>query len=211
MTPRMETERHPFAPFLPPAAKILFLGTFPAKPHRWSMQFYYPNFANDFWRVMGLLFFADAARFELRPAPDGKNRWDEKAIRAFCAEKALAFSDTAEEIRRLKGNASDAALEVVRPRDVEGLLARLPQCRTVAATGGKAAEVLAGLYGVEAPAAGQSTRMATGGGREIAFWRMPSTSRAYPLPLERKAASYRASLLASGMRREDLFDPRTGR
>ena len=27
--------------------------------------------------------------------------------------------------------------------------------------------------------------------REIRFWRMPSTSRAYPLPLEKKAEAYR--------------------
>jgi hypothetical protein len=28
------------------------------------------------------------------------------------------------------------------------------------------------------------------GGREYNFWRMPSTSRAYPLALEKKAAYY---------------------
>jgi G:T/U-mismatch repair DNA glycosylase len=195
----MEIERHPFDPFLPPEARVLFLGTFPAKPHRWSMHFYYPNFANDFWRIMGFLFFADATRFELRPAPDGKNRWDESAIRAFCAEKALAFSDTAEEIRRLKGNASDAALEVVRPRDVDGLLAHLPRCRALATTGGKAAEVVAGLYGVEPPVAGESVPLTTGSGRQIAFWRLPSTSRAYPLPLEKKAAPYRGLLRSLGI------------
>ena len=30
------------------------------------------------------------------------------------------------------------------------------------------------------------------GGRALAFWRMPSTSRAYPAPLERKALAYKA-------------------
>jgi len=197
----METERHPFAPFLPADARVLFLGTFPAKPHRWSMNFYYPNFANDFWRIMGLLFFNNPSHFELRPAPDGKNRWDEKAVRTFCQEKSLAFSDTAEEIRRLKGNASDAALDIVRPRDVDGLLSRLPYCRAVAATGGKAAEVVANLYGVEAPAAGQNTPIATRDGRFIAFHRLPSTSRAYPLPLAQKAAPYRELLVSLGVLR----------
>ena len=192
----METERHPFDPFLPPEARVLFLGTFPAKPHRWSMHFYYPNFLNDFWRIAGLVFFGDAARFKLR----GAKAWDETAIRAFCAEKALAFSDTAEEIRRLKGNASDAALEVVRPRDVDGLLAHLPRCRALVATGGKAAEVIAGLYGVEPPAVGGSVPVRVGGGRVLDFWRLPSTSRAYPLPLAKKAAAYRAPFAALGIR-----------
>ncbi|MBQ7251588.1 MAG: uracil-DNA glycosylase family protein [Kiritimatiellae bacterium] len=192
----METERHPFDPFLPPEARVLFLGTFPAKPHRWSMRFYYPNFLNDFWRIMGLVFFGDAKHFESR----GAKAWDEEAIRAFCAGKALAFSDTAEEIRRLKGNASDAALEVVRPRDVDGLLVHLPRCRAIATTGGKAAEVVAGLYGVEPPVVGGFVPVRVGDGRVPAFWRLPSTSRAYPLPLEKKAAAYRAFFSALGIR-----------
>ena len=28
-------------------------------------------------------------------------------------------------------------------------------------------------------------------GRPVRFWRMPSSSRAYPLPLDKKAAAYR--------------------
>ena len=34
----MEIERHPFAPFLPPEARILFLGSFPPQAKRWSMS-----------------------------------------------------------------------------------------------------------------------------------------------------------------------------
>ena len=51
----MEIERHPFPPFVPRNAKVLILGTFPPKPVRWSMEFYYPNKTNDFWRIMGLI------------------------------------------------------------------------------------------------------------------------------------------------------------
>ena len=36
-------EQHPFEPFLPDGAVVLMLGTFPPKPERWSMEFYYPN------------------------------------------------------------------------------------------------------------------------------------------------------------------------
>ena len=45
-------EIHPFAPFLPAGAEFLFLGTFPPKPEKWSMEFFYPNKINDMWRVM---------------------------------------------------------------------------------------------------------------------------------------------------------------
>ncbi len=34
-------ESHPWQPFVPPHTKVLFLGTFPPKPSRWSMDFYY--------------------------------------------------------------------------------------------------------------------------------------------------------------------------
>lgn len=189
-----EIEEHPFKEFLPKQAKVLFLGTFPAKPHRWSMKFYYPNFTNDFWRIMGLLFFGNALQFEIRQSTGGKNRWDEPAIRAFAEAKGLAFSDTAQQIRRLKGNASDADLEIVRPRDINALLSRLPQCQAVAATGGKASEVIASLYETPIPPPGTHLPLLTRDGRRLAFWRLPSTSRAYPLPLAQKAVPYRALL-----------------
>lgn len=191
-------ETHPFAPFLPSRARVLFMGTFPAGAHRWSMEFYYPNFLNDFWRVMGLLYFGEPGHFERRPAPDGKNRWNEGAIRQFCASRGLAFSDTAEQIRRLAGNASDASLEVVRARDVDGLLAQLPVCAVVAATGKKAAEVLAELFGVAVPLVGGQGEIRSGA-RRLQFWRLPSTSRAYPLPLPKKAAPYAALLRSLGL------------
>ena len=106
----MDIETHPFEPFLPEGARILFLGSFPPQPHRWSMPFYYPNWINDFWRIMGLLHFGDKDHFCI-PA---EKRFDEAAIRAFCTERGLAFYDTACAVRRLKDNASDAFLQVLK-------------------------------------------------------------------------------------------------
>ena len=40
------TEKHPWEPFAPQEAKILFLGSFPPPRARWSMEFYYPNITN---------------------------------------------------------------------------------------------------------------------------------------------------------------------
>ena len=56
-------ERHPFEPFLPANAKVLMLGSFPPQSKRWSIDFYYPNFINDMWRILGLIFFNDKNRF----------------------------------------------------------------------------------------------------------------------------------------------------
>ena len=193
----METERHPFEPFLPEGARILFLGSFPPQPKRWSMPFYYPNWNNDFWRVMGLLFFGDRDHFAI---PDQK-RFDQGRVEAFCREKGLALYDTACEVRRLKDNASDKFLEVVTPTDLPALLARIPACRSLVTTQ-KATDVIVETFGCAEPPVGGSVEIEIGepltaaeaaeaAGRTLTFWRMPSTSRAYPLALERKADFYR--------------------
>ncbi len=114
LRPGMTVEKHPFEPFLPAGARMLFLGSFPPQPHRWNMPFYYPNWINDFWRIMGLIHFGDKEHFCL----SAEKRFDEAAIRAFCTAEGLAFYDTACEVKRLRENASDAFLEVVRATDM---------------------------------------------------------------------------------------------
>ena len=197
----MPIEKHPFEPFLPEGARILFLGSFPPQEHRWCMPFYYPNWINDFWRIMGLIHFGNKDHFCI-PA---EKRFDEAAIRGFCTDQGLAFYDTACEVRRLKGNASDAFLEVVTPTDLPALLARIPDCHTLVTTGQKATEVIASTFGCPIPPVGgyidirsfvanapQDDNCHSERSEEsIRFYRMPSTSRAYPLPLEKKAEAYR--------------------
>ena len=203
-------EKHPFEPFLPSGARILFLGSFPPQPHRWCMPFYYPNWINDFWRIMGLIHFGDKEHF----CVPGEKRFDEAAIREFCSSAGLAFYDTASEVRRLKDNASDAFLEVVRATDIPALLARIPQCRTLVTTGEKASTIVAETFGCPVPPVGGhiDTRSFVANAPQddncrhsgcpschserseesvsVRFWRMPSTSRAYPLSLEKKAEAY---------------------
>ena len=111
----METvEKHPLTPFLPENARVLFLGSFPPQKKRWSMDFYYPNFQNDHWRIEGEVWFGDRNRFV-----DAEKRCFRKdEIVAFLLEKGIAFYDTAEAVVRHKNNASDAFLEVVEPTDI---------------------------------------------------------------------------------------------
>ena len=196
----MSTEKHPFPPFLPEGARILFLGSFPPQPHRWCMPFYYPNWINDFWRIMGLIHFGNKEHFCVA----GEKRFDEAAIRQFCADAGLAFYDTACEVRRLRDNASDAFLEVVKPTDIPSLLARIPQCELLVTTGEKASTIVAETFGCPIPPIGGSSVISTKADfvhchfdqaqrveKSLTFYRMPSTSRAYPLPLEKKADAYR--------------------
>lgn len=197
-------ERHPLEPFLPEGCRLLMLGSFPPERRRWSMGFFYPNFNNDMWRIMGLVFYGDRDRFVVR----GERRFDRDGVTAFCAEHGIGLYDTACEVRRLAGNASDRFLEVVRPSDVGALLRAVPACRAVAATGEKAAATFAAAMGCAVPAVGASVQFDFGG-RQMRFYRMPSSSRAYPLALERKAAVYEGMFRAECMLSREC--PRTPR
>lgn len=167
------------------------MGTFPPGSHRRSMDFYYPNPTNDFWRIMGLLFLGD--KEALYDA--GARRFDVDAIKALMAERHIALSDTALEVRRLKGNASDRHLEIVTPVPLDSFLDAMPGCRTVATTGEKAAGVIAGLTSTLLPRMGECVAAPSG----LRIWRMPSTSRAYPMKLGQKAAYYRMMFESTGI------------
>lgn len=188
-----EIELHPFEPWVPDGAKVLIMGTFPPQSKRWSMDFYYPNRTNDFWYMTGLLFYGDKSAL-LRP---GTREFDLEHIKKLLTDKGIALSDTGHRIRRLAGNASDKFLDIVEPVDIFALLRRMPDCKALATTGEKAAGVLASLLHTDAPAMGHCVKCDPDiPGEEtcrepLAVWRMPSTSRAYPLPLEKKAEYYR--------------------
>lgn len=178
----IQIEQHPWEPFIPDGAKILIMGTFPPGSHRWSMDFYYPNRTNDFWFMMGLIFMGDRYAFYDRAA----KLFNLDAIKQLLNEKGIAMNDTGYKVRRLKGNASDKFLEIVEPVALYDLLAKMPRCHTVATTGEKAAGVVAGITGTPLPKMGEMVTADDG----LEIWRMPSTSRAYPLALEKKAAYY---------------------
>lgn len=182
----MKIERHPLEPFLPANARLLMLGSFPPQKKRWSMEFYYPNWNNDMWRIVGLLFFNDKNHF----LNEATKAFDKDRIIPFLQEKGIALFDTATAIRRLQDNASDKFLEVVEPTDIEDMLRRLPECKAIVTTGEKATETLCEQFSLEKPKVGDFTEFVFDG-RPMRLYRMPSSSRAYPLALEKKAAAYR--------------------
>ena len=186
------TEIHPFKPFLPENAKVLLLGSFPPQPKRWSIDFYYPNFINDMWRITGLLFFEDKDFFIKTPllSNGAKTIFDKEKIISFCENKGIAMYDTATEIIRLKDNASDKFLEVVTTTDIDALIKKIPDCNAIVTTGQKATDILASKYRCSEPPIGQYVNINIGE-RHIKFYRLPSTSRAYPLALVKKAEYYR--------------------
>ena len=180
-------EQHPLPPFLPSNARLLMLGSFPPQKKRWSMDFFYPNWNNDMWRITALIFFNDKNYFTV---PKQK-AFDKERLTTFLTAKGIALYDTASAVRRLQDNASDKYLEIVRPTDFSTLLAQLPLCRAVATTGEKATDTLCAQLQIARPKTGTYTSFLFQN-REMRLYRMPSSSRAYPLAIEEKARIYRS-------------------
>lgn len=189
---QLTVESHPFEPFLPEGARMLMLGTFPPSEKRWSMKFYYPNYINDMWRIFGLIFFNDKDHFV--DATSKTFRQDE--LIPFLKEQGIALFDTATRIRRTTGTASDKDLEVVEETDLCAMLRKLPECRVVITAGQLATDIASRQFGIEGPGVGDYTAFELDG-RKLRLYRMPSSSRAYPMKIERKAAFY-SSVLGSG-------------
>ncbi len=201
-------EYHPLQPFLPENARVLFLGSFPPQRKRWCMDFYYPNFINDHWRIEGAVFFGDRNRF----VDEEQKRFRLDDIVAFCREKGIAFFDTSTAVRRLQDNASDKFLEVVEPTDVRALITRLPHLRAVVTTGEKATETICTSLGiptipkvnsyVDIPNIkdqGRSLPNREGQGKRLVLYRLPSSSRAYPLAFDKKVEAYKRMFVLMGI------------
>ena len=142
-------------------------------------------------------------------------------IVAFCEEKGLAFFDTSTAIRRLQDNASDKFLEVVEPTDIHALIAQLPHLRAIVTTGEKATDTICRTMGViEVPKVntyveitntdgtdetdnlvntnltkvqldGPKGKVNPTNGGGLLLYRLPSSSRAYPLSFDKKVEAYR--------------------
>lgn len=192
----MNIETHPFPPVLPPQATVMMSGSFPPTADKRSMQFHYPNYQNDMWRVYGDIFYHDPKHFEVA----GEKRFDAERIHAFLMARGIALCPSVRRAVREKNNAADAHLRVIEPLDLPAIVQQLPQLRHIFTTGGKATEVLLGFTG-DAKASlktGESLAFRLGE-RELSLTRLPSTSRAYPLKLAQKIAAYRQFFQRCGL------------
>lgn len=177
-------EHHPLQPFLPKDARLLMLGSFPPQRKRWSMDFFYPNIQNDMWRIFGLIFFDDKNYFYDSSAKQFKLN----ILRPFLEKKGIAIFDTAKSVIRLQNNASDKSLQIVEPTNIMTLLETIPQCHTIVVTGQKAADLLSEQFLCTPLSIGKPLKLKN---ENFTLYRMPSSSRSYPLALNKKATFYR--------------------
>ena len=186
----MDIESHPLQPFIPEGARLLMLGSFPPAHHRWSMDFFYPNFQNDMWRIFGLVFFGDKDHFVDNEA----RTFRREDIIELLNREGIALYDTATKVIRTQNTASDKDLEVVTPTDLDSLLKRMPMLEGVVTTGQKATDLFTEHFKIAQPKVGESVTFEFNG-KELRLWRMPSSSRAYPMKVDRKAEIYERVLL----------------
>ena len=186
----MDIESHPLQPFIPEGARLLMLVSFPPAHHRWSMDFFYPNFQNDMWRIFGLVFFGDKDHFVDNEA----RTFRREDIIELLNRKCIALYDTATKVIRTQNTASDKDLEVVTPTDLDSLLKRMPMLEGVVTTGQKATDLFTEHFKIAQPKVGENVTFEFNG-KELRLWRMPSSSRAYPMKVDRKAEIYERVLL----------------
>ena len=191
----MDIESHPLKPFIPEGARLLMLGSFPPARHRWSMDFFYPNFNNDMWRIFGLVFYGDKDHFVDNEA----RTFRREDIESLLKEQGIALYDTASEVIRTQNTASDKDLQVVTPTDLDSLLQRMPMLEAVVTTGQKATDLFTIHFQMAQPKVGESETFVFGD-KQLRLWRMPSSSRAYPMKVEQKAEKYKKVLLAQCQR-----------
>ena len=202
MTAEHELEHHPFAPILPENATVVMRGTFPPTNEKRCIQFHYPNFQNDMWRIMGLVFYQNADHFRVGE----EKRFDPVRIEAFLREKGIALCSSAQTAIRLKGNASDKDLKIVEPVDMPKLLKTLPHVKWIFTTGGLATDTLLGLLPekVKAPKTNECIAYPFDSKRPLFLYRLPSTSRAYPLSLAKKADAYKQFFIRAGLLTDEV-------
>ena len=189
-----ETEQHPLQPFLPCDAKMLMLGSFPPSRQRWCMEFFYPNFINDMWRIFGIVFFNDKDHFV-----DKENKsFDKDRIVNFLTNKGIALYDTASAVIRTRNTASDKDLEIITQTDIKSLIDQIPKCESIVTTGQKATDILVEQFNSTSPKVGSSTKLRIDN-RQLTLFRMPSSSRAYPMNIYKKAESYAKMFKQAGL------------
>ena len=174
-------EKHPFPAILPPHATVMMMGTFPPTVEKRCMDFHYP----------------DPAYF----CVPGEKRFDPLRIEQFLRSQGIALCSTVQRAIREQGNAADKHLRIVEPVDLTAVLAKLPACRWIFTTGEKATDTLLSLLPnkIKMPKTNEFINFPYCAERELFLYRLPSTSRAYPLSLAKKCEAYRRFFEISGI------------
>ena len=101
------------------------------------------------------------------------------------------------------GEARAKALRKLGITDLRALMEQLPQLELIVTTGQKATETLCTYFAIgRGPRVGASVPIPdarNADGQTVSLYRLPSSSRAYPLSFDKKAAAYREMFRKAGV------------
>lgn len=121
-----QQETHPWNWFAPENCKTLIIGTFPPTKRNWKYDFFYPNTANLFWRMM-----ARIAGTELKHFSGDEATTERKMI---LTKLGVAITDMGSIILRSDNSSLDENLAVVEYMDIFRLLDENPQITKIICT-----------------------------------------------------------------------------
>jgi G:T/U-mismatch repair DNA glycosylase len=119
-------ETHPWNCFAPPGSSILFVGTFPPVKSRWSYDFFYPNKANFFWRIIAAI-----AQKELQFFTGEEAVMERKSL---LSDLHIAITDMGQHIVRTNNSSLDENIAVVTYMPILDILKQHPDIRKIVFT-----------------------------------------------------------------------------
>lgn len=121
-----KAETHPWKWFAPENSKTLIVGTFPTAKRNWKYDFFYPNTANLFWRVM-----AQVANHELQNFSGDIAVAERKGI---LKTLSVAITDMGNKVIRNDGSSSDEKLIPLEYMDIFQILDENPEITKIVFT-----------------------------------------------------------------------------
>ncbi len=109
----MRAEEHKWKWYVPEGATKLIIGTFPTHERNWSFDFFYPNCANNFWRVLSRI-----ANRELKYISGEEAILERKLI---LKELKLGVTDMGLHVIRHEAASVDHNLELVEFMDIKSI------------------------------------------------------------------------------------------
>lgn len=119
----MQKELHPWNWFAPENSKVLIVGTFPPTRRNWSFDFFYPNKANFFWKVL-----AHIAGTELH-YQTGELAVEER--KNLLRKLQVAVTDMGQHILRNANSSLDENLSIVEYMNIFQILDENPGIRKI--------------------------------------------------------------------------------
>ena len=114
----MQNELHPWNWYAPENSRTLIIGTFPPTKRNWSFDFFYPNKANLFWRMIARIAGAEMKHFA------GDLAVEER--KALLQQLHLAITDMGKHIIRHENSSLDENLAAVEFMNIFQILDENP-------------------------------------------------------------------------------------